>query len=31
MAPYDLTLDAQPGTVTVLTGPNGSGKSTALR
>ena len=30
MAPYDLTLDAQPGTVTVLTGPNGSGKSTAL-
>lgn len=30
VAPHDLTLDAQPGSVTVLTGPNGSGKSTAL-
>lgn len=30
VAPHDLTFDAQPGSVTVLTGPNGSGKSTAL-
>lgn len=29
-APRDLTLDVEPGRVTVLTGPNGSGKSTAL-
>lgn len=30
MAPHDLSLDIEPGAVTVLTGPNGSGKSTAL-
>ena len=30
MAPHDLTLRREPGSVTVLTGPNGSGKSTAL-
>ena len=29
-APHALTLDVEPGVVTVLTGPNGSGKSTAL-
>lgn len=30
MAPHDLTLEVEPGRVTVLTGANGSGKSTAL-
>ena len=30
VAPDDLTMDAEPGAVTVLTGPNGSGKSTTL-
>jgi ATP-binding cassette subfamily C protein CydD len=29
-APHRLSLDVEPGTVTVLTGPNGAGKSTAL-
>jgi ATP-binding cassette, subfamily C, bacterial CydD len=29
-APHRLSLDVEPGVVTVLTGPNGSGKSTAL-
>lgn len=28
--PANLTFEAVPGTITVLTGPNGSGKSTAL-
>lgn len=30
LAPRGLTLDVEPGRVTVLTGPNGSGKSTAI-
>ncbi|MEU0496278.1 thiol reductant ABC exporter subunit CydD [Mycobacterium sp. NPDC006124] len=29
-APHRLSLDVEPGSVTVLTGPNGAGKSTAL-
>jgi ATP-binding cassette subfamily C protein CydD len=29
-APQRLSVEVQPGTVTVLTGPNGAGKSTAL-
>jgi ATP-binding cassette subfamily C protein CydD len=29
-APHRLSLDVEPGTVTVLTGPNGAGKSTVL-
>jgi ATP-binding cassette subfamily C protein CydD len=30
-APYRLTADVEPGSVTVLTGPNGAGKSTTLQ
>ncbi|MET0196420.1 thiol reductant ABC exporter subunit CydD [Rhodococcus sp. RS1C4] len=30
VAPYELSADIAPGTVTVLAGPNGAGKSTAL-
>jgi ATP-binding cassette subfamily C protein CydD len=30
MAPHRLSMEAEPGSVTVLTGPNGAGKSSAI-